>query len=104
MTVLVTLFVPLGPLMHFDAPTQQYLYNSALVQRHKSVLNVEDLLRYFRDIVQVHKKNLGCSFMFTFFDRSIDFMSFPPGSRLFAQPQCVPPGHQTCQYPRIQQF
>lgn len=66
MTVLVTLFVPLGPLMHFDAVTQQYMYNSALVQQHKSVLVVKDVLRYFRDIVQVYTTFLAVLFCCTF--------------------------------------
>ena len=51
--MLVTLYVPFGLVMHFEATTQQYVYNSALVQRHNAVFEVEDVLRYFRDIVQV---------------------------------------------------
>eukprot|EP01032_Pedospumella_encystans_P020934 gene20934-23769_t len=62
LSVLVTLYVPLGPVMHFEASTQQYVYNSALVERHNAVFEVEDVLRYFRDIVQavayLHRHNV----------------------------------------------
>lgn len=57
--MLVTLYVPLGPVMHFEASNQQYVYNSALVQRHNAVFEVKDVLRYFRDIVQVANNILG---------------------------------------------
>lgn len=51
---MVTKYVPLGPFMHFETGTLQYVYNAALVERYKGVFEVEDVLHHFRDIVQVN--------------------------------------------------
>jgi hypothetical protein len=53
--VLVTAYTPLGPLLHFDEATQQYGYNAALAALHKGVFEVEVVLGYFRDVVQVRR-------------------------------------------------
>ena len=51
--VLVTACAPLGPVMRFDEVSQTYVYNAALVALHKGVLEVEEVLGYFRDLIQV---------------------------------------------------